>query len=493
VSAAQALRAPGWTAALAFAAALAVYLASGSAVPDSHDTTANAYLPVSLLSDGDLAFSPLEAPFMFLWGEKRAGGVVLVNVQSWAHPAPGSTGTFADEYRAGRLEWLGPRYYLVPTKREREATGEPLFASAFGVATGLTALPAAAIATALGADLHDAYTMFRAAKSTAAALVAGSAAFVFLTALGFLARAQALALAGLYAFGTCVWTISAQALWQQTAEIFFLSAGVLCVVRGETVWTRGLFAGLALSAAAACRPTAAVVWLAAAAYLAIAERRCLSTFLLAALPVGLASATYNLHYFGSPLDFGQLAAGAAVAQAKTGSPDLWQTPLWLGAAGLLLSPSRGLLVYTPFLAAAFVGGFLAWRAPRYAPLRFLTIAVPLLWLPAFAWFDWWGGWTYGYRPIVDTAPLLALLCIPALERLRRPAVKTAFVAAAAWSVFVQALGAAAYTPAAWNALTLEGTGEPANIDLPQHRHRLWSFRDWQIGYLIAHGRAGAAR
>jgi hypothetical protein len=23
------------------------------------------------------------------------------------------------------------------------------------------------------------------------------------------------------------------------------------------------------------------------------------------------------------------------------------------------------------------------------------------------------------------------------------------------------------------------------VDLPQYRYRLWSFRDWQIGYLLA--------
>ena len=57
------------SAALAFAAAFLVYLASAPAVPYSQDSTANAYLPVSVLGDGDLVFSPREAPLMFLWGE----------------------------------------------------------------------------------------------------------------------------------------------------------------------------------------------------------------------------------------------------------------------------------------------------------------------------------------------------------------------------------------------------------------------------------------
>jgi hypothetical protein len=33
---------------------------------------------------------------------------------------------------------------------------------------------------------------------------------------------------------------------------------------------------------------------------------------------------------------------------------------------------------------------------------------------------------------------------------------------------------------------VDATGARANVDLPAHQQRLWSFRDWQIGYLIAH-------
>jgi hypothetical protein len=467
------------SAALALVIAFVVYLASAPAVPYSQDTTANAYLPVSLLVDGDLVFSPSEAPLMFLWAERRGEATVPVIVQSWTQR--GTEGSYADEYRAGKLSMVAPRYFLVPTMRSR--AGEPLFASAFGPAAGLTAAPAALIAAAVGADLGNPFVMFRIAGITAALLSAGSVVAVFFTALAFLPRARALALTALYGFGTCVWTLSSQALWQQTAELFFLSLGVLCIVRGKSPWLRGVAAGFALSVAAACRPTAAVVALAAAAYLGWSHRRAFVPYVGAGLPVVLAVLAYNLYYFGSPLDFGQLAAGAAVAQWKTGSSDVWQTPVFAGAAGLLLSPSRGLLIYTPFFAAAFAGAVIAWREECYVPLRFLAVAVPLLWLPAFAWFDWWGGWTYGYRPIVDSAPLLAVLCIPALAALRRPAWKAAFGVAAAWSVFVQVLGVTTYAPDGWNAQRRDGT--PANIDRPEHRDRLWSFHDWQIGDLVA--------
>ncbi|HEY3074806.1 MAG TPA: hypothetical protein VGJ74_06505 [Burkholderiales bacterium] len=485
----------GRVALAAFFAALLAYLSNGSLFPLNADTAPNVYLSASVLGDGDLAFSPFEAPFMFLWSAKGADGAdVSINVQSWNQVAPGSAKSFAEHYAEGRLQFRGSKYYVVPTARERPQTGEPLFVGTFGAAAGLSALPFAALAQLAGARLwRDQAAAWGIAKLTAAVLTAASAAMIYLIAVGFVSRSRALLLCAAYALGTCVWSTSSHSLWQQTPEIFLLSLGVLCLLRVPAGWLRGAAAGCAFSAAAACRPTAALVAGVAVAWLLLSDRRAFAAFLVAAVPFAAATLAYNLHYFGSPLEFGQLAAGERVAQYKTGSTELWQTPLWLGAAGLLVSPSRGLLIYSPFLAAAFLGAVLAWKDPRYRALRFLTLAVPALWMPAFLWFDWWGGWTYGYRPIVDSVPLLAVLCLPALARiLERPLWRTVFAVAIAWSIFVQALGVFVYSPRGWNTKALRADGPPADVDQAAYRGRLWSFRDWQIGYLIANFRQARA-
>ena len=76
-----------------FVFAAVVYLASGSVVPDSHDTTANAYVPVSLLGDGDLAFGALDprvvmrdtipAATLMVGGMELILASFLVSVLSW--------------------------------------------------------------------------------------------------------------------------------------------------------------------------------------------------------------------------------------------------------------------------------------------------------------------------------------------------------------------------------------------------------------------------
>jgi hypothetical protein len=475
--------------ALALLAASALLYLANRDVPLEGDAVPNVYLSASLLTDGDLVFDPREAPFMFVWHVASPQGQTLVNVHRWDERAKDSGKSYADLHAAGQLQHDDSRYFVVATQRKVPGTGEPLFASTFGPAAGLTALPALALLRAAGVDLwRDHGAVWMATRVVAAVLVAGSVALVYLTAAGFTTVARAVLLAAAYALGTCVWSISSQALWQQTPALFFLALGIWCLVRGESVAVRGAAAGLAFAVAVACRPTGLAVAAAAAAYLLVADRRALVAFVAAALPVAAALMLYNVYYFGSPLASPQMAAGAAVAQYKTGSPELWQTPLWVGAAGLLASPSRGLLVHSPFLAAAFAGAVLAWRDGRYARLRFLTVAVPLLWLPAFLWFDWWGGWSYGYRPIVDSMPLLAILCVPALDAiLAWPLRRAAFAAAIAWSVLVQFVGAFAYTQQRWNVRAIDvRAGLVADVDKPEHRYRLWSLRDWQIGYFLDH-------
>jgi hypothetical protein len=437
-------------AAALFAASLLLYLGNARVLP-SNDTKANAYAPLNLLGTGELVFAPTDMPYMFGWRIDR-GGLVLLS--DWRAKPPGEDATYGELLAAGRLLPASHGLYLVPTLRTRAGSGEAVFANTFGPAVGLSALPAAIVAfTVLGMEVDHA-SIWLLAKITAALLVAASVAFVYLSAARFTVPRRAALLAAAYGFGTCVWSISSQTLWQQTPALFFYALGIFCVVRGGTRW--GALAGAALAMATACRPTGALVLAAAAIYFLLTDRRAFAAFVAASLPIVVALAFYNWYYFGTPWSFGQISMAQHLAAMKTGSADIWQTPLWLGAAGVLFSPSRGLLVHSPFLVLAFAGAFLAWGQPQYRSLRLVAVATVLLWIPAFLWFDWWGGWTYGYRPIVDTAPMLALLCLPLLDRVldHRPA-RLAFSALLAWSVLVQVVGVFAYTPLAWNGLVLQ--------------------------------------
>jgi hypothetical protein len=212
-----------------------------------------------------------------------------------------------------------------------------------------------------------------------------------------------------------------------------------------------------------------------------------------------------------------------VAVEKTGSPELWQTPLWKGLAGLLISPSRGLLVFSPILGLAFWGMVEIWRSAEWRSMRPLTLGVLAMMALQCKWFDWWGGWTFGYRPWLDVVPFLALFIVPALEPALRTLPRQAlFAVALGWSVFVQALGAFSYDRT-WNdrvlhVVRVSGAEKPralfseqdalalaeetggtyvgpsrCNIDKPYCRYRLWSLKDSLLVYQLANFQAARAR
>ena len=255
-------------------------------------------------------------------------------------------------------------------------------------------------------------------------------------------------------------------------------------------------------------------------YLARIDRKALIPFALGALGPGILLAAYNGWYFGSPFSFGQ-SETAAVAIVKTGSPELWQTPLWVGLPGLLISPSRGLLVFSPFLVFALWGAFMAWKSPAHALLRPVSAAFFALLLLSSIWFDWWGGYSFGYRLIADLMPLLVLLILPVLDRVfsdrRLLAVGAVLLA---FSVQIQLVGAFAYDVGGWDGQTVYEVSVPGrppvrlenreeaqtlawthpgsvaqvivlDIDTLEHRGRLWSITDGPIPYYIR--RFGEAR
>jgi hypothetical protein len=120
---------------------------------------------------------------------------------------------------------------------------------------------------------------------------------------------------------------------------------------------------------------------------------------------------------------------------------------WRGRAtntlpGLLVSPSRGLFVYSPVLVFSLVGFLLAWRKRGDLLVRALAIGVLLDLAVHARWWVWWGGGCYGPRYLADLTPAFAFAiqpCVGLLGRVR--AWRIAFGATLAWSVLAHAAGA----------------------------------------------------
>lgn len=418
-----------------FFAATVVYLAVGPDAPQGGDTVPNRYLPIAVLCK-DLTLDGFHA----LWE------------------------------RPGRDPKAVYPYYVT-----QSITGS--LVSTFGPVVPILSSPFYAVADAVF-GIRDSLEVLMVSRWLSGLLCALAAALVF-AACRLIAGLTASILATVaFAFGSGVFSVASRGLWQQTWSLPMLALGIFVVLRalrpkGSDSRDHGpkhhlaFFAGLAFAVGFACRPQTGLFL--AAGGVALAHRRLeyLPTYCLGALPVlGLVFA-YNTWHFDSPFTFAQMVRSLDVAQYKTGSASLLGARPWEAALGLLVSPSRGLFVFSP----AFVLGLAALWPGNPSIVRFalitLSVAAFGLFVTSALWFDWWGGYTLSYRPLLDILPVLAILTAVGLERCPCAYVRVAFATALAWSVLVATSAALGPGAVAWNAYP----------DVDRHPQRLWTVAD----------------
>ena len=276
-----------------------------------------------------------------------------------------------------------------------------------------------------------------------------------------------LPLAIVFAFGTNTWMISSQALWQHGSGELLVALALLLVNPGESAPAspaRTALLGAVCVLMAANRPPDALI--AGAIVLFVlwgpgrgalwSRKRCALWLLVgAALPLA-ALLYYNLDFIGN------LAGGYGLAPHKK-----FIRLNLSGMAGLLVSPARGLLVFSPFFVFIPVGLIRRLRAPNSRGLAVaLSFAVAAQFI-LYSQGDWRAGVSWGPRWLTDLLPILVWMLAPATLVLRpvtrgvaRGLLVFAMTAAMAASVGVQAIGAFWYTGASDAAIF---AGDPASM------------------------------
>ena len=420
-------------AAALFLLCLTCYLANGRTLPatKSGDTLPNRLLPFSVLAFHTLTLDPFTADL-----------------------APGGRPNWYMHYRRGHLVALypiGPALVAFPCYVPAWA-----WLSASGRVTA--------------ADFSAASSLVE--KVSASVIAALAVVFTYLTLRRWVsARAALLASVGL-GLGTSMWATASQLLWQHGPVALGIAAGVFFLTDPESSLRSAGLAGLAFSLAIAARPTGAFFWMAAIGALLLERRPLRERFIRAAwfgaagVPVVLFTCAYNLYWYSTPLGGYSLAVHGLV----------WRN-IHKGSAGLLLSPNRGLFVFTPIALLGIVGlvrSFGRLREEPYLPM--LAIAATLHFLLISGYAEWVGGWSFGPRYMVDVLPILALGAGLELPRLGRGA-GAALVIAFVWSVLVQWNGAFCYPASQWDART-SGNVQKAVWDWGQFA--LWQdFQQWR--------------
>lgn len=313
-------------------------------------------------------------------------------------------------------------------------------------------------------------TLIDTMEKLAASLIAALSAVILYFALRkIISPHLSLLLTLVYGLGSCVWSISAQGLWRHGfTQLSF--ALLLWALWSSEAWRgRAWWAGLAVALAAANKPADVAIVLPFLVYFARRGRGEFLRFFTPLAVLGSLVLTYNLYFFGKILGgyhnpFGQVAAVPYLEASVM--------PFWERAAGLLISPNRGLLIYTPWTVFALWGAGRVWKENSYGWGRYLLVGMGGVFLEQSVLGSWWAGWCFGPRYLSDLLPFLVFLLVPVLPRVRSvPALRIAATLAVLVAVWVQVIGAFFYPRGWWDAL-------PTNVDVDTAR--LWDWKDTQI-------------
>jgi hypothetical protein len=315
----------------------------------------------------------------------------------------------------------------------------------------------------------------RIAGKFAAAAIAALSAVVFLLLLKRITSAPwAWCLTLVYALGTETWSISSQALWQhgpgELAIIgcfYFLHYWPEDRRRNGALW----LCGACGAAAFIIRPTNVVLLPALLAALLLAKATLTEHLRVWTVPLlgGLMIASYNFYVFR------HVSGGYVVASLDGSIPS--------GLAGLLLSPGRGLLIYTPILLFAVFAFLIPIGARSRNPLLVTAVVFVILDTIVMArWQVWWGGYCWGPRLLTELVPPLIVMMALGVSAMEDAGLgrwlRGAFAVLALYSVLIQGLGIFFYPKGHWDAT-------PQSVD--RAPSRLWDWRDNPIARTVRGG------
>ena len=146
--------------------------------------------------------------------------------------------------------------------------------------------------------------------------------------------------------------------------------------------------------------------------------------------------------------------------------------------GNIISPSRGLFIFTPVFLFSFYGILLKLKSQSFEILDAALISIILLhWIVISSFPHWWGGYSIGPRFFTDMVPYFVYFLIPVVDRgiclggLRQIMMIIMFAGSLAISFYAHHRSANSWRVPAWNQV-------PNCVD--QNPSRVWDWSDIQF-------------
>ncbi len=303
-------------------------------------------------------------------------------------------------------------------------------------------------------------------KLIASGIVALAAALMYLIARCELDVFKSLVVTFIFAFATSMWSTASRALWQHGPSALFLALALYLTLQVKQRPRSMFWIGLILGFSYLIRPTNSLAVGFIGLYLLLNFPKQVWLYVLGVLLILIPYIAQNWLTYANPLPpysyqlFERLATARVFAE---------------GLAGTLVSPARGLFVWTPVFLFSIYGAYLRIKGRLSRANLDLYVAgiVAAHWIMTSLFEDWGGAWSIGPRYFVDVIPFLVYFLIPVLgsSALAMPGWRAAFVAAVLLGTLIQLHSSTSIDPFMWN-------GKPqALVDAPQ---RKWDWGDLQF-------------
>jgi hypothetical protein len=300
-------------------------------------------------------------------------------------------------------------------------------------------------------------------------IVGLTAVFIYLIGKLSLRREYAMLLTFIFAFCTSAWSTASRALWQHGPSMLMLSITLYLLLLARQKPYLAQYASLPLAFAYICRPTNSLSVILLTLFVLLEYRRYFVRYLLWSALLAIPFILFNFSVYHSLLSpYYNGAEGLGFSFATFGE----------GLGGTLLSPSRGLFIYSPVLLFSIWGIVLKLRQRPVEKLAYFLAGIILLhWFTISIWRMWWAGHSYGPRIFSDMIPYLIYFMIPVLQKLEtlkkplKPVLIPLFGVLIALSFLINLRGAVSNEVYYWD-------WQPNEVD--QHPERLWDWNDAQF-------------
>jgi hypothetical protein len=296
-------------------------------------------------------------------------------------------------------------------------------------------------------------------------IVALTTVLLYQIARLYLDKRRSLLVVFVFAFCTSAWSVASRTLWQHGPSMLMLTLVLYLFLLARRRPHLIQFAALPLAFSYVIRPTNSIPVGVFSVLVLIEYRRYFWRYLFWAMTIALPFEWYSLSIYHTFLP--------SYYQAYSG---LYGATFFQALAGHLISPSRGLFIFSPVLAFSIYGIALKLKQKQWRRLDTALLGIVVLhWIVISLWWNWWGGASFGPRIFSDMVPFLVYFLIPVAAALpdlrgwRKAAVATTGLMAIAISIFVN------YRGANDASLSVEWNAQPAPIDL--YPSRVWDWRD----------------